>query len=420
MKKITTYLLLLLSISAVSQTTISTATVSGTWTFAGSPYIVTVSTGVAGGQSLTIQPGVVVKFMPTTKLNVDGQLIASGTLALPIIFESNDTTGWFNQAVTTGGWSGLQFKQFVGGGTDNSILNYCTIKDVKYGYTYVASYTSALTCERGLQILNCTFTHNHAGLGMYVASATLSLNTYLATDTIEVNGCTINDNSSSFGVVRTGNSGGYTKIINSELHDNHLGSTIGGIWNNLLIENNMIHHNDMVNDAAPIKVSIGEVTIRGNKVYNNVCEQLAAVGCRSGHVTIENNLICNNRQTNGSCGASSGGGGIHLSHNEGAVPFTDTYYIVRNNVIANNYSAYGGGGIYVYHSRATISNNHIINNSTNTMGLGVLILDPMSEVNLRNNLFYSKSVSGVVDTVNIVYVLSANILKMDYNYIPSK
>lgn len=175
----------------------------------------------------------------------------------------------------------------------------------------------------------------------------------------------------------------------------------------------------MINDSGPIKLSIGEATIRGNKIYNNFCEQLAAVGCRSGHVTIENNLICNNYQSDGACGASGGGGGIHLSHNEGAIPFTDTYYIVRNNVIANNFSAYGGGGIYVYHSRATISNNHIVNNSVNTMGVGVLILDPMSEVNIQNNVFFSKKVSGVVDTINAVYVMSANSLKFDYNYIPS-
>jgi hypothetical protein len=420
MKKIFTYVLLLLSISAISQTTISTGAVSGTWTLAGSPYIVTVSIGVSGGQSLTIDPGVVVKFMPTTKFNVVGQLIASGTAALPIIFEANDTTGWSNQAVTIGGWSGLHMKQYVGSTPDNSILNYCTIKDAKYGYTYVTTYNCALTCERELVISNCTIRHNTTGTGMYLASANVALQTYSAADTIEMNGCTVYDNSSVFGVIRTGNSGGFTKIINSELYNNHVGSTIGGIWNNLLIENNLIHHNDMINDSGPIKLSIGEATIRGNKIYNNTCQQLAAVGCRSGHVTIENNLICNNYQSDGSCGASGGGGGIHLSHNEGAIPFTDTYYIVRNNVIANNFSAYGGGGVYVYHSRATISNNHIINNSVNTMGVGVLILDPVSEVNLQNNIFFSKKVSGMVDTINAVYVLSANSLKFDYNYIPSK
>lgn len=223
MKKFFTYALLLFSLSAFSQTTISTGSVSGTWTLAGSPYIVTVSTGVPASQTLTIDPGVVVKFMPTTKFSVVGQLIASGTAAMPIVFEANDTTGWSNQTTTAGGWSGLHMKQYVGSIPDNSTLNYCTIKDTKYGYTYVTTYNCALTCERELKIMNCTITHNTSGTGMYVASATVSLQTYAAADTIEVNGCTIFNNSSLFGVVRTGNSGGFTKIINSELYDNHVG-----------------------------------------------------------------------------------------------------------------------------------------------------------------------------------------------------
>ena len=402
-----------------AQTNITTPTVSGTWTLAGSPYIVQTVINVPAGQSLTIQPGVNVKFQPATKLTIDGELVASGTSGQPIVFEATDTNSWSDESTTVGGWGGIHYMQYTGGGTDHSTFNNCILRDAKYGYSSAVQYMNAFSCERSLKILNSTFEHNSSGTGSYQADAPLFLYTWQPADTIEVNNCIMTDNTSTFGIVRSCNYlGGHTRILKSNLHHNFAGSTIWGIFNDLLIEDNLVHHNTMQNDNSPIKISIGKTIIRGNKVYNNECDQLAAVGCRSGQVTIENNLICNNRQNDGACGAVGGGGGVHIAHNEGAADFNDTYYIVRNNIIANNYSAYGGGGIYVYTAKATIANNHIINNYTPYFGRGILVLSPSSEVNLRNNLFYSESTLGIVDTTNIIFILSANTMQVDYNYLP--
>ena len=96
-----------------------------------------------------------------------------------------------------------------------------------------------------------------------------------------------------------------------------MASPIWGSWVNTLIENNEIDNNEMINDGSPIKISIGKAVIRSNKVHHNICEQLAAIGCRSGQIDIDNNLISNNQQLDGNCGATGGGGGIHVAHNEG-------------------------------------------------------------------------------------------------------
>jgi hypothetical protein len=255
---------------------------------------------------------------------------------------------------------------------------------------------------------------------MYTAGDLISLNTLSAADTIELDHCDISDNSSVFSIVRVVNySGGFILIHNSRIHHNHEGSPIWGTWVNTLIEKNEIDNNEMINDAAPIKISIGTAVIRSNKIHHNICEQLAAIGCRSGKIDIDNNFIYNNQQLDGNCGATGGGGGIHLAHNEGGANFSDTYYRVRNNVITNNYSAYGGGGIYVYHAVADIMNNTIVNNRAATgMGNGILILDPASEVKLKNNLFKGNTNIGWQDTFSIVYILSCNKLMYDYNYIP--
>jgi hypothetical protein len=421
MKYLLSLILLCCLQTSFALTNITSPNVSGQWTLAGSPYIVQVNINVPTAASLKIDPGVEVKFYAGTKFNVFGKLIAKGTAAQNIIFRANDTTGWSLQNTTDGGWNGLHFMQYQGGGIDSSAMEYCTIRDCKYGYNNVVNDINPFLTYRKLKLSYCTFTHNTSGQGMYTAGVVILLNTMSAADTIEMDNCIVSDNSSVFGIVRIVNySGGFTRIQRTHIYDNKDASPIWGSWVNTVIENNEIDHNEMINDASPIKISIGTAAIRSNKVHHNKCEQLAAIGCRSGKIDIDNNLICNNEQLDGNCGATGGGGGIHLAHNEGGANFQDTYYRVRNNVIANNFTAYGGGGIYVYHAIADIMNNTIVNNRAATgMGNGVLILDPASEVKLKNNLFKGNNNQGWQDTNSIVYMFSCNKLLYDYNFIPA-
>ncbi|UCG68776.1 MAG: hypothetical protein JSV09_13380, partial [Thermoplasmata archaeon] len=62
------------------------------WTLANSPYIVTDDITIVPGVTLTIEPGVVVKFDGPYELVVDGYLIAQGTVTNNIVFTSNSTT----------------------------------------------------------------------------------------------------------------------------------------------------------------------------------------------------------------------------------------------------------------------------------------------------------------------------------------
>ena len=136
--------------------------VSGTWTMAGSPYLVTNTISIQNGATLRIQPGVEVIFQGFYYFEISGSLIAIGSQVAPITFKMNDTTGWYNDLQMAGGWRGIQFQSFAGG-YDSSALTYCIIKDVKHGLNGNANGRNPLAVNyRSLKISNCTFFHNQS------------------------------------------------------------------------------------------------------------------------------------------------------------------------------------------------------------------------------------------------------------------
>src|ERR1035437_9050469 len=105
MRKFLYLFFLPLAFAAHASTSITTATVSGHWTLAGSPYLIYNDIQIAGGAALAIDPGVQVFFQGVYNLDVVGILKAAGTLSAPIAFTIADTTGFSSNADNcAGGW----------------------------------------------------------------------------------------------------------------------------------------------------------------------------------------------------------------------------------------------------------------------------------------------------------------------------
>ena len=90
--------------SAIADTEVSGHITSDTtWTVVGGPYIVMGTVQVLEGATLTIDPGVTVKFNEGLSLNIGGELVARGTATDTILFTSSNATP------QPGDWGSIRF-----------------------------------------------------------------------------------------------------------------------------------------------------------------------------------------------------------------------------------------------------------------------------------------------------------------------
>lgn len=130
-----------LTCASLAQTPICGTINTTTWTPAGNPYIVGCDSTVPSGQTLTIQPGVVVWMGSNVTLTVNGLLHAVGISTSRIVFQS---------VVPSQYWNRIQLNY---GGTTNR-LKYCDFTN--------ANTAISMTAQGGYvimhaEIMNCAF-----------------------------------------------------------------------------------------------------------------------------------------------------------------------------------------------------------------------------------------------------------------------
>ena len=255
----------------VSGTIVPGGEVSGTWTKTESPYTVTGDIHIPQGQSLNIQPGVVVKFAGHFGLTVgyEATLRARGRDTDHIVFTPTDTDE---------GWFGIRF---VNSEADD-ILRYCTIEYAKKPETGGSDDADLagggiLCCgpweeEIGFYVPSsptidhCLIANNYAEFGGGIACVDES--------EAEITNNTIADNS-----VRIYGAGISVEFASPMIANNVIahnsGSMGGGILNWFgsasIINNTIVHNRPNAMELGP--TTIFPVVWEGQPVLNNIIWQ---------------------------------------------------------------------------------------------------------------------------------------------------
>lgn len=366
------------------QTSVPPGVVSGTWTLSGSPYLVEGELDIPNQQTLLIEPGVRVEFQGHYKFNVNGRLVAEGTLTDTIVFTITDTAGFSNPDTTLGGWRGIRFN-YTPTTNDSSKFMYCKFEygkssgdewaDRQGGAIFINSVSK-------IKISNCLFINNRAG-GSGSGGGFQGGALYANVCDLKVENCTFMDNLAisqwgaggaiaySCDTTYTGNI--YQVILKNNVFKNNSALTRAGVyinnWGgdgiyvNAVIEKCAFIGNGSFNYTA-VNINHGyfmlsECIFRGNTAW----QYAAAGGFSAGSIgTVTNCLFDSNIANLGNGGHNSGGLSIWSSSRAD----------IMNCTFVNNSASYGAGITVANGAEASVTNSIFWGNSFNQVALSSL------------------------------------------------
>ena len=292
------------------------AEISGNWTTADAPYIIEGEAIIPESETLTIEPGVVIKLKTGVQtdytdpafdvgfIRINGKISAVGTEEEPIIFTRNGENG---------NWGSIFFNETT---DDSNILKHC---EIEYGYQVsnligTEGFWGALSLYKSKANIESSDIKDNHGSGIYChdnSTVTIKENTISGNEVMAILA-----NSS------------YPTITNNLIEYNSYGIycynySASEISNNTIKDNS----NDGIfcDNANP-----------GTVIVNNiVLDNLVGIDCYESSPKIINNVIADNTQ-------------------DGIYCYTNSSPDITNNTIVNNSET----GIFCYQ----ICNPEIVNN----------------------------------------------------------
>ncbi|HRX96583.1 MAG TPA: C10 family peptidase [Bacteroidales bacterium] len=336
---------------------------NGTLSVANSPYHYKTNLNVLPSDVLTIEPGTEIIFEGRYHLQIQGQLLATGTQSDSIYFTAE------NPAV---GWQGVRFTNLNNISVDSSKLEYCSFNRGKGEFTVVNAYGGtkggAVYCENssGVLISNSLIRNSQADYGGGIAC--------YDTSNIRIRNCLIrNDNATMGGGLYFSNSN--PVLSQNIIEDNiSLTSTGGGVFCN---------HSD--------------ATFYQDTIRNNTGKFGAGVGAAYSWAIFDQVIFHNNH-------AIVDGGAMYLSQSNLSVTNSEIYENAATNlaggvlcywdsdanfnqVLIHHNSSDSASAIYVLDAHPTFTNATITDNFSNPSGQGILIDE--GAVTIKNSIVWN-------------------------------
>jgi len=358
-----------------------------TWTLTNSPYIVVANVEVWQGVTLTIQPGVMVKFNKDKLLQVNGTLIARGTAANPITFTSNQASP------QKGDWKNIQFSDGsvdatldgAGSYAGGSILEYCVVEYggniVEYGKD--GTYGAIQTDKASPLIDHCAVRNNNSS-GVWAVAVSGS--------PITIRNNTVSGNSAP-------SSGGGINAYHSTVAGNTVsGNSAGGFGGGIFAETSTVTGNTVSGNSAGDfggGIYADSSTVMSNTVSDNSAYYGGGIRAASSPVT--GNTVSGNSARYSGGGIIAGGSpvtgntvsGNSTSYGGGGGIWADSSP-VTGNIVSGNSTSYGyGGGIYAGGSPVT---GNIVSGNSTSYGSGGGI--HASESTVMSNTVSGNSAGG--------------------------
>jgi len=368
-------------------------TVDTTWTVADAPYVVSNDIYVDDGATLTIEPGVEIRFGGAFNIFVDGNLSAIGTSDDEIIFTSNKLTP------APGDWNTIDFDGtgFRGAEYTSLHMKHCLVEYAEHGVTLDS-------WGRG-DVISCDFVNNsESGVHVMDNSNVLIKGNVLKFSKYGIKGDYVSGYISGCSIVNN-------KIVNNTQYGVYVYNPYK--WSDsdkITISNNTISYNAGDGVYVYANRNVYDISISNNTISYNAGDGVCVYADEDAYnITISNNAISSNDGHSVYVHSTWGYSvyNITISNNaissnagDGVYVHSTTGHRVYNIAISNNTISYNAGdGVCVYAEgdayNISISNNTISSND----GHGVYVRstwgDSVYNITIANNTISSNDGHGV-------------------------